>query len=57
VPVQIGENFNGPEGLLRALSAHACDYVMPDVARIGGVSGWMQAAALAAQKALRCPLT
>jgi mandelate racemase len=47
VPVQIGENFNGPEGMLTALSAHACDYVMPDVARIGGVSGWMQAAALA----------
>ena len=47
VPVQIGENFNGPECMLTALSAHACDYVMPDVARIGGVSGWMQAAALA----------
>ena len=47
VPVQIGENFNGPESMLTALSAHACDYVMPDVARIGGVSGWMQAAALA----------
>jgi mandelate racemase len=52
VPVQIGENFNGPEGLLRALSACACDYVMPDVARIGGVTGWMQAAALAAAKGI-----
>ena len=50
VPVQIGENFNGPEGMLSALSARACDYVMPDVARIGGVTGWMQAAALAAAK-------
>ena len=50
VPVQIGENFNGPEGLLRALSAGASDYVMPDVARIGGVTGWMQAAGLAAAK-------
>jgi mandelate racemase len=48
VPVQLGENFNGPESMLRALSAHACDYVMPDVARIGGVTGWMQAAAIAA---------
>src|SRR5882757_10464130 len=27
VPVQIGENFNGPEGLLRAISAQASDYV------------------------------
>lgn len=35
VPVQIGENFNGPEA-------------MPDAARIGGVSGWIQAAGIAA---------
>jgi mandelate racemase len=46
--IQIGENFNGPDGLSRALAAGACDYVMLDVARIGGVSGWMQAAAIAA---------
>jgi mandelate racemase len=52
VPVQIGENFNGPEGMLSALNAGACDYVMPDVARIGGVTGWMQAAALAAAKGI-----
>ena len=30
-----------------ALSAHACDYVMPDLQRIGGVTGWLRAAALA----------
>jgi mandelate racemase len=48
VPLQIGENFNGPEGLLRAISVRASDYVMPDVARIGGVSGWLQAAGVAA---------
>jgi mandelate racemase len=52
VPVQIGENFNGPEGMLTALSARASDYVMPDVARIGGVTGWMQAAALAAARGI-----
>ncbi|MDM0022273.1 enolase C-terminal domain-like protein [Variovorax saccharolyticus] len=48
VAIQIGENFNGPEGMLHALRRGASDYVMPDVARIGGVTGWMQAAALAA---------
>jgi mandelate racemase len=48
VPLQIGENFNGPEDLLRAISVRASDYVMPDVARIGGVSGWLQAAGIAA---------
>ena len=48
VPVQIGENFNGPEAMADALAAGACDLVMPDVARIGGVTGWMQAAGVAA---------
>jgi len=48
VPVQIGENFNGPEAMVEALTAGACDYVMPDVARIGGVSGWIQASGIAA---------
>jgi mandelate racemase len=48
VPLQIGENFNGPEGLLRAISVQASDYVMADVARIGGVTGWLNAAGVAA---------
>ncbi|MEK9776621.1 MAG: enolase C-terminal domain-like protein [Quisquiliibacterium sp.] len=46
-PVQIGENFMGPEQMAQALAAGASDYVMPDVQRIGGVTGWMRAAALA----------
>src|SRR5258708_1188269 len=48
VPIQIGENFNGPEGLLRAVNARASDYIMVDVARIGGVNGWLRAAGVAA---------
>ena len=48
VPLQIGENFNGPEAMAEALAAGACDYVMPDVGRIGGITGWMQAAGIAA---------
>jgi mandelate racemase len=48
IPVQIGENFNGPQAMIEALAARACDYVMPDAARIGGVSGWIQAAGIAA---------
>lgn len=46
-PVQIGENFWGPRDMDRAIAAQASDYVMPDAERIGGVSGWMRAAALA----------
>jgi mandelate racemase len=46
-PIQIGENFMGAEQMAQALAAGACDYVMPDAQRIGGVTGWMRAAALA----------
>jgi mandelate racemase len=46
-PIQIGENFMGPEQMAQALAAGACDYVMPDAQRIGGVTGWVRAAALA----------
>jgi mandelate racemase len=46
-PIQIGENFMGPEQMAQALAAQACDYVMPDAQRIGGVTGWIRAAALA----------
>jgi mandelate racemase len=47
-PVQIGENFNLVTAMHAALDAGAADYVMPDLDRIGGVTGFMQAAALAA---------
>jgi mandelate racemase len=46
-PIQIGENFYGPRDLYRALQAKACDFVMPDFMRIGGVTGWLRAAAIA----------
>jgi mandelate racemase len=46
-PIQIGENFYGPRDLYRALQGKACDYVMPDFMRIGGVTGWLRAAAIA----------
>ncbi|HYM99255.1 MAG TPA: enolase C-terminal domain-like protein [Aestuariivirgaceae bacterium] len=46
-PIQIGENFYGPRDLYAALQSKACDYVMPDFMRIGGVTGWLRAAAIA----------
>jgi mandelate racemase len=52
IPLQLGENFNGPEAMAQALSEGACDYVMPDAARIGGVTGWMQAAGIAAARGI-----
>jgi mandelate racemase len=53
VPIQIGENFDGPTQMQGALEARACDYVMPDAERIGGVTGWLQASALAAARRIR----
>lgn len=51
-PLQLGENFSYPQDMARALAAGACDLVMPDLERIGGVSGWMQAAGLAAAEGI-----
>ncbi len=48
-PIQIGENFSLPEQMQEAILAKACDLVMPDLERIGGVSGWLRAALLAQQ--------
>lgn len=47
MPVQMGENWCGVGEMQRALDAGACDLVMPDVMKIGGVTGWLKAAALA----------
>jgi mandelate racemase len=49
-PVQIGENFSLPHAMEEALAAAACDLVMPDLERIGGVSGWRRAASVAAAR-------
>ncbi len=46
-PIQLGENFQGPRPMAAAIAARAGDFMMPDLERIGGVSGWMRAAALA----------
>ena len=46
-PIQIGENISSLAQLAAALAAKASDYLMLDVDRIGGVSGWRNAAGLA----------
>jgi len=46
-PIQIGENFDSAFAMQAALTEECCSYVMPDVQRIGGVTGWLRAAALA----------
>ena len=46
-PVQLGENFYGPRSPFQAIREQAGDYVMFDLMRIGGVTGWLQATAIA----------
>ncbi|HEY7142414.1 MAG TPA: enolase C-terminal domain-like protein [Methylomirabilota bacterium] len=53
-PIQIGENFSGTFEMEEALRAKASDLVMPDVQQIGGVTGWLRAAALAHTAGVPC---
>ena len=46
-PIQAGENCWSPMEMSRSLAIGAADFFMPDASRIGGVTGWMQASALA----------
>ena len=46
-PLQIGENFHGPSEMRAAIAASASDLVMPDAQFIHGVTGWLEASALA----------
>jgi mandelate racemase len=52
-PIQCGENWWGVLDLQHAIDAHASDLLMPDVMKIGGVTGWMRAAAIASTYGLR----
>ena len=53
-PVMLGENWFGVHEMARSLRAQASDLAMPDLMKIGGVSGWLHAAGLAA--AARMPM-
>lgn len=45
-PIQVGENLCDDFALQRAIRANAADLYMPDLQRIGGVTGWQRASAL-----------
>lgn len=52
-PIQCGENWWGVRDMQHAIEAGASDYMMPDVMKIGGVTGWMRAAALGEAHGIR----
>jgi mandelate racemase len=46
-PVQLGENWSSPQEMADSVAAGASDLAMLDAMKIGGVTGWLRAAALA----------
>ena len=52
-PIQAGENWWGPRDFQIAIEARSSDYLMPDVMKVGGVTGWMDVASMAAARGLR----
>jgi L-alanine-DL-glutamate epimerase-like enolase superfamily enzyme len=46
-PLASGENIYSPQGFRDVIEARACEVLMPDVERVGGVTGFMRTAALA----------
>ena len=46
-PIQIGENFQSPFEVERAITAGASDFIMLDAQMLGGVTGWLAGMALA----------
>jgi len=47
IPIQTGENWWFPTDMAKALRAGACDYAMPDLMKIGGITGWLSAMGVA----------
>lgn len=53
IPVQTGENWWFPAGASNVISRDASDLIMPDIMKIGGFTGWMQVAEMAAVKGMQ----
>jgi mandelate racemase len=47
IPIQAGENWWFPRGFAEAIAAGASDFVMPDLMKVGGITGWLRVAAQA----------
>jgi mandelate racemase len=51
-PIQVGENWWSWRVGKAAIEMGACDFLMPDLLRIGGVTGWMRLARVAEARAV-----
>src|SRR5438105_5145001 len=43
-PIQAGENWWFPRGFAEAIAAGASDFIMPDLMKCGGITGWLRVA-------------
>ena len=43
-PIQAGENWWFPRGFAEAIAVGASDFIMPDLMKCGGVTGWLRIA-------------
>jgi mandelate racemase len=41
IPIQSGENWWFPRGFAEAIAAGASDFIMPDLMKVGGITGWL----------------
>lgn len=44
IPIQAGENWWFPRGFAEAITAGASDFIMPDLMKVGGITGWLNVA-------------
>ncbi len=44
ISIQAGENWWFPRGFAEAIAAGASDFIMPDLMKVGGVTGWLRVA-------------
>ena len=44
IPIQAGENWWFPRGFAEAIAARASDFIMPDLMKVGGITGWLNVA-------------
>jgi mandelate racemase len=44
IPIQAGENWWFPRGFAEAIAAGASDFIMPDLMKCGGITGWLRVA-------------
>jgi mandelate racemase len=41
IPIQAGENWWFPRGFAEAIALGASDFIMPDLMKVGGITGWL----------------